>query len=165
MNAQDLSARAHSSWSRMSPREQRGLGAAAAVLAVALIIGLGVWPALKVLHNAPGEQLKLDQQLATMQRLEARAQQLRALPRTAPANSEQALRQTLQPLAATAQLQLTEQRAQVTLNGADPLAVATWWQQARTQAQAVAQEAQLVRKQVGDQTVWDGQVVMGLAPR
>lgn len=165
MTWQDLSQKARGAWAGMSLREQRAVGVAALLAALALLIGLGIWPALGVLRRAPAEQQRLSQQLAAMTQLQARATALNALPRVPPANSEPALRQSLQPLADTASVQISEQRAQVTLRGADAAAVTAWWAQARTQAQATPQEARLQRRQLGEQAVWDGQVVMGLAPR
>ncbi len=170
-----LQQRLQRSWAGLSLREQRIVGLAALLLAVALLAGLGIWPAVQKLQRGQAEQQRLSQQLRDMQQLQARANLLKnsrqaalsapaAPAATSPVNSEQALRQTLQPLGDTARVQVSDQRVQVTLSGADPTALTTWWAQARSQAKATAQEARLVRRQAGEQLLWDGQVVMGLPP-
>lgn len=148
-------------WRGMSGRERRMVGAAAVLVLLAGLWGLGLAPALRVLRNAPQQIDQLDQQLQTMQQLAAEAGAIQARP---PMHREAAMRaleaSVRQRLGATTQIRTAGDRATVVLQGVPPQALAQWLSQVRTGSRAVPVQAQLRRGAQG----WDGTVVLELPP-
>lgn len=147
-------------WRTVSPREQRLLMLALGVVALAVLWWVAMAPALAVRKAAPGEHLALDAQNQQMQRLQAQALALRALPVVSADDARSALEASLKPLGATAQMVVQVERATVTLKGLSPDALAQWLAVARQNARTVPSEAHLTRNTAG---AWDGSVVFYLA--
>jgi general secretion pathway protein M len=117
-------------------------------------------PALKVLKTAPQQHLALDAQNQQMQRLQAQALALRALPVVSAEEARSALEASLKPLGASGQMVVQVERATVTLKGVSPDALAEWLAVARQNARTVPSEAHLTRNAAG---AWDGSVVFYLS--
>jgi general secretion pathway protein M len=181
---ESLEARWQAWWPELEPREQRLIGAAAALVLLALLWWVALAPALRTLSAAPAEHARLDAQLQQMTTLQTQAKALQAQPRASRDDAVRALessvRQTLGP---NAQLQPAASGDGITVAvrtvPADTLA--QWLAQARSNARAVPREAPLAR---GAQSApaapggaapaagaerpvvrWDGTLVMGLPPR
>lgn len=149
-----------SRWRSVSPREQRLLLLALGVVALALLWWVALAPALKVLKTAPQQHLALDAQNQQMQRLQAQALALRALPVVSAEEARSALEASLKPLGASGQMVVQVERATVTLKGVSPDALAEWLAVARQNARTVPAEAHLTRNAAG---AWDGSVVFYLS--
>jgi general secretion pathway protein M len=149
-----------SRWRSVSPREQRLLLLALGVVALALLWWVALAPALKVLKTAPQQHLALDAQNQQMQRLQAQALALRALPVVSAEEARSALEASLKPLGASGQMVVQVERATVTLKGVSPDALAEWLAVARQNARTVPSEAHLTRNAAG---AWDGSVVFYLS--
>ena len=149
-----------SRWRSVSPREQRLLLLALGVVALALLWWVALSPALKVLKTAPQQHLALDAQNQQMQRLQAQALALRALPVVSAEEARSALEASLKPLGASGQMVVQVERATVTLKGVSPDALAEWLAVARQNARTVPAEAHLTRNAAG---AWDGSVVFYLS--
>jgi general secretion pathway protein M len=158
MNTQALRAR----WAALAPREQALVGAAAALVALALLWWIALAPALATLRHAAEQQRTLDAQLAQMQRLQAQARAMQAQPRL---NHEEALRQLelsiRQQLGASARYSIAGDRVTVTLANTPAPALAQWLTQVRANARAIPGEARLARNPAGG---WDGSLVLALPP-
>lgn len=149
-----------SRWRTVSPREQRLLMLALGVVALALLWWVALAPALAVRKAAPAQHLVLDAQNQQMQRLQAQALALRALPVLSADDARSALQTSLKPLGASAQMVVQVERATVTLKEVSPDALAQWLAVARQNARTVPAEAHLKRNAAG---AWDGTVVFYLA--
>lgn len=159
MNPSDLKLR----WSRLVPREQRLVGAAAGLVAVALLWWVALAPPLAVLRVADEQHRGLDAQLQRMRSLQAQAQALQAQPRQTQDDTSRLLEVTVrQQLGLTARISISGERVTVTLSGATPEALSLWLTQARTNARVLPSEARLTRNPAG---LWDGVLVLGLPPR
>ena len=146
-------------WRSVSPREQRLVWLALAVLLLALLWWVALAPALKVLKTAPQQHVALDAQNQQMQRLQAQALALRAQPAMPADVARSALEASLKPLGASAQMVVQVERVTVTLKAVAPDALAQWLATARQNARMVPTEARLMRNPAGD---WDGTVVLQL---
>lgn len=153
--SQFLAARSH--------RERVLLGLAALVLLLALLLSLGLLPAWRSLQSASVERTRLQAQWQDMQGLQTQSAALLKQPRRA--FDEAALRQGLAPLGETARLQLGAESAELTLENADPQALAAWMLRARQEAGVAVREAHLERRTQDGQAVWSGRLVLALAPR
>lgn len=150
-------------WSRLVPREQRLVGAAAGLVAVALLWWVALAPPLAVLRVADEQHRGLDAQLQRMRSLQAQAQALQAQPRQTQDDTSRLLEVTVrQQLGLTARISISGERVTVTLSGATPEALSLWLTQARTNARVLPSEARLTRNPAG---LWDGVLVLGLPPR
>ena len=144
-------------WHSLGERERRSLGWAAVVLAAALLWSLGLAPALRVLGSAPAQHDRLDAQLQDMRSLAAQAQALQNQPRLSRDDSLRALETSVrQLLGNTAQLRVSADRAELTLKGSSPAALAQWLVQARQNARVLPGEARLDRSALG----WNGTLVL-----
>lgn len=153
-------------WQRLAPREQSLVLAAAAVVGLALLWWVLLAPALHTLRSAGAQHQKLNTELQQMQALQAQAQQLQALPRANPADAARALQNSVaQSLGSGARLALAGDRATLSLKGVSASALSAWLAQARSNAHAITQEAQLTRSPAAttDGPVrWDGTLVLTL---
>ena len=156
--ASALSAR----WNETSRREQRLLLAALALVATALLWWVGLAPALATLRAAPAQHRQLEAQLQQMQRLQQQAKALQAQPRPPVTEVRRLLEASVTSLGTTAQLNVSGERATVTLKGASPDALAQWLVQVRQSARVAPGEARLLRNAAG---TWDGSVVLTLSAR
>lgn len=149
-------------WHGTSPREQRLLVAGLALLLGALLWWVGLAPALATLRAAAPQHRLLEAQLQQMQRLQAQAKTLQTQPPLALNEARRRLEASVKPLGATAQLNVTGERATLTLKGASADAIAPWLTQVRLTARTAPTEARLVRNGAG---TWDGTVVLTLSAR
>ncbi|KWT97353.1 MULTISPECIES: type II secretion system protein GspM [unclassified Variovorax] len=183
---ESMEARWQAWWPELEPREQRLIGAAAALVLLALLWWVALAPALRTLSAAPAEHARLDAQLQQMTTLQTQAKALQAQPRASRDDAVRALESSVrQSLGPNAQLQPAASGDGITVAvrtvPADTLA--QWLAQARSNARAVPREAHLARgAQSGPAAAgaapaagarnnerpavrWDGTLVMGLPPR
>jgi len=171
-------------WAALAPREQRLLGGAAALVALALVWWLALAPALRTLSSAPDEHARLDAQLQQMTTLQARARQLQAQPRANPDDAQRALQASVRDgLGPQAQLRVVggTDGANLSVRGVPATTLAQWLAQARGNARATPREVHLTRAQSAanatpgstpaaapergagaDAIRWDGTLVMTL---
>lgn len=155
-------------WDLLAARERAALGAAAAIVLLALLWWVALGPALVTLRSAETQHRALDAQLQAMRGLQTEALALQGQPRLSHDDALRALDASVrQRLGSTAQLSVTGERATVILKGADPDALARWLTQARVNAHALPAEARLTRT-AGAATAparWDGSLVLTLPAR
>jgi len=153
-------------WNQLAPREKSLLGAALAVIALALVWQLMLAPSLRTLRAATAQGLALDAQLQHMQSLQAQA---KALQKQAPLAYDDTLRAlnqaTKQTLGSTAQVSAVADRVNVTLQAARADALAQWLAQARVNARSTPLEARLTRMATPAGVTWSGTLVMTLPQR
>jgi len=184
--AQQLEARWQAWWPELAPREQRLIGGAAALVALALLWWIALAPALRTLAAAPAEHTRLDTQLQQMQALQAQARTLQSQPRASRDDAVRALESSVrQNFGADAQLQPAAGGDAVGLSvrGAPAAALGGWLAQARSNARAIPREVHLTRSPAAATPApasargsaasadgggaaptvrWDGTLVMGL---
>ncbi len=153
-------------WAQLAPREKSLLGAALALIALALLWQLMLAPSLATLRTATAQGLALDAQLRHMQSLQA---QSKALQKQAPLTYDDAVRAlnlaTKQTLGSTAQVSVVAERANVTLQAARADTLAQWLAQARVNARSTPLEARLTRMATPAGVTWSGTLVMTLPQR
>lgn len=178
---QQLEARWQAWWPELAPGEQRLIGAAAALVVLALLWWIALAPALRTLAAAPVEHAQLDAQLQQMQALQNQARALQSQPRASRDDALRALESSVrQRLGPEAQLQAAGGGDAVGLSvrGAPAAALGDWLAQARGNARAVPREVHLTRSpataapaRAGSPAVaadasptvrWDGTLVMSL---
>lgn len=152
--------RAAGFWAARSRRERILLLTAAAVLLLTLGVQLAILPAWHRLQTAPQEHAQLDAQWQRMQALKAQSADL--LRQSRRQFDESALRGSLGGLGETAQLSISDARAELRLQGAQPQALADWLLQARTQAGVVVREARLQSAQQQGRPAWNGVLLLEL---
>ncbi len=153
-------------WNQLAPREKSLLGAALAVIALALVWQLMLAPSLRTLRAATAQGQVLDAQLQHMQSLQAQAQALQKQAPLAYDDAVRALHQaTKQTLGSTAQVSMVAERANVTLQAARADALAQWLAQARVNARSTPLEARLTRMATPAGVTWSGTLVMALPQR
>ncbi len=143
-------------WAQISPREQRLVRGALALLALALVWYVALRPALATLRSAQSQGPQLRAQLQDMLQLQAQAQVLQAQPAAQAQDSKSLLEAALPTLGATARMSLTGDRATVTLEGSSADALAQWLTQARLNARARPLELHLTQSQ----GLWKGRIVL-----
>ena len=149
-------ASAQTRWAQVSPREQRLVRGALALLALALVWFVALRPALATLRSVQSQGPQLRAQLQDMLQLQAQAQVLQALPAAQTQDSKSLLEAALATLGATAQMSLTGDRATITLEGSSADALAQWLSQARLNARARPLELHLTQSQ----GLWKGRIVL-----
>lgn len=150
-------------WAEMPAREKKLVTLAAGLVLAAVLWQLLLAPALTTVRQADAQARVLDAELQHMKTLQAQAQSLQNQPALDPAQALRALEQaTRQVLGATTPLQVSGERATVTLQGASADAVAQWLAQARLNARSVPLEARLTRAANGGGSRWSGAIVMSL---
>jgi general secretion pathway protein M len=146
-------------WRQLKLSERRLILTATWLIVAALLWWLAIAPALKTLKEAPAQHRALDTQLQNMRTLSAEAKNLQSQPKLGLDDAQKALQSTVtQRFGATAQLNLTGERASLTFKNANAQELALWLTQARVNARALPSEAKLNRQ--GD--VWDGTMVLTL---
>jgi general secretion pathway protein M len=149
-------------WQALAPREQTLIGAAAAVVVLALLWWVALAPALGVLKTANAQRSALDAQLQQMQALQAQANALQGQAKMNLPDAARALEASVkQRLGAAAQLSVAGSQATLTLKNAPADALAQWLGQARTTAKAVPSQARL-RVNTSNPSAWDGTLVLSL---
>ena len=154
-------------WDTLAPRERRGVQAAFALVAVALLWWVGIGPALQTLGAADAQHRSLDAQLQTMRSLRAEAQALQAQPKLSFDDALKAVELAAKAeLGGSGQINTTGERVTVSLKSTPADALARWLAQVRINARALPTEARLVRSQantiVTPITTWDGSLVLTL---
>ena len=146
-------------WRQLKISERRLILAAFWLIFAALLWWLAIAPALKTIKEAPAQHRALDAQLQSMRSLSAEAKNLQSQPKLGLDEAQKALQSAVtQRFGSTAQLNLTGERASLTLKNASPQELALWLTQVRVNARALPTEAKLTRN--GD--VWDGTMVLTL---
>ncbi|TXI20612.1 MAG: type II secretion system protein M [Roseateles sp.] len=140
-----LRGQAQRHWQTLGERERLGVQLAGAALALLLGWSLLLAPALRTLKTAPVELERLEADLLRMQAQGAEVKTLRGLPPVAPADAQAALTAATERLGPAARLNITGDRAVVTLSGVPPEALQAWLGEVRAAARARAVEAQLAR--------------------
>ena len=153
-------------WRQLATREKTFLVSVLVLIVLALVWQLVLTPSLQTLRTSTAQAAALDSQIQHMQLLQNQAS---ALQRQAPLAYDEALRAlnltTKQTLAATAQVNVVADRANVTLQAANADALAKWLAQARLNARSAPLEARLTRTTTPAGTTWTGSMVMSLPPR
>lgn len=154
-------------WESLAPRERRGVQAALALVAVALLWWLGIGPALRTLRGADAQHRSLDAQLQNMRSLQAEAQALQAQPKLSFDDALKAVELAVKSeLGANGQINVTGERVTVSLKNAPADALARWLAQVRINARALPTEARLVRGPAQPSglptATWDGSLVLTL---
>jgi general secretion pathway protein M len=142
---QRAQAQAQAQWQTLGERERLIVGGVALLLGLLLAWSLLLAPALRTLRSAPAELERLDLQLQQMQAQAEEARALRAAPAVPPAQAQAALTASVEHLGTAARLNLTGDRAVVTLNGVSPELLQGWLGEVRSAARARPVEAQLTR--------------------
>ena len=145
-------------WRVLGARERRGVAIAAWVLGLFLLWALAIAPAWRTASTAPAQLDRLDAQLQQMQRQASEARDLRAIAPLASAQSVAALRAASDALGAAGRLQLSGDRATLTLSGANGTQLRDWLTEARSAARARPVEANLTRGPQG----YSGSIVVAL---
>lgn len=145
-------------WQALGERERLALGAAGVLLGLLLAWSILLAPALRTLKTAPDELEQLELQLQQMQAQAQEARLLRNAPPVPPAQAEAALKASVEHLGAAARLNITGDRAIVTLNGITPPDLQAWLAEVRAAARARPVEAQLTRGPKG----FSGNLVLSL---
>lgn len=150
-------------WAQLAPKERMGIS-----IAVALVVFAALWlavvgPGLQQWRMAEAKARVLDAQLQQMQTLQAQAQSIQAQPALAHDDAVRALKlATQQILGGSAQISVVGDRASVTLQNAQPQALAQWLTQARLNARSVPFEARLTRAPNPGPVLWNGSLTMAL---
>lgn len=152
-------------WQQRSPRERRLLALAVALLALALLWSWALAPALHTWRSAPQRQAELDRQSRQMLLWQAQARQLQAPARLSRTEAQARLQASSAALLGTgAQLSVQGELLRVQLQAASADGLARWLAQAREQAQALPQSAQLEQLDTTDphDVRWRGQLLLRL---
>jgi general secretion pathway protein M len=132
-------------YAKLDARERQRvvvIGAALAFLVVWLVL---VRPAWKTLDEAPGLRAVADAQLLQMQSIANEAKQLRALPPVPQSVAEQVLKSATDELGGKGKLSVQNDRAILSVTGANGEDLRKWLIQARGGARARPIEASLTR--------------------
>ena len=151
-------AQALAHWQALGERERFAVGAIGLLLGLLLAWSVLLAPALRTLKTAPTELERLELQLQQMQAQAQEALALRAAPPVPPDQAQAALKASVEHLGAAARLNLTGDRAVVTLNGVAPELLQGWLGEVRAAARARPVEAQLTRGPKG----YSGTMVLSL---
>lgn len=145
-------------WQALGERERLAVTVIAALVGLLLAWSVLLAPALRTLKTAPAELEKLELQLQQMQAQAQEAKVLRGAPPVPPAQAQAALTASVQHLGPAARLNLTGDRAVVTLTGVAPEMLQGWLGEVRSAARARPVEAQLTRGPKG----YSGNLVLTL---
>ena len=168
-------------WQGLSARERLLARMFLGLIGVWLFVSIAISPALKTLSTAQQQRAEVAQQLLQMRALQQRAQELQ---KTKPLSRDESLR-SLQSITPTGNpaLQMVVQgdRVLVQLKNMTPSQLAAWLAQARSNAQALPDEAHITRSNSSGgnaayaanaisttsttTTAWDGQIVLRLPQR
>jgi general secretion pathway protein M len=153
-------------WQAMASRERLLVGAAVALIVVALLWWVGLAPALSKLQQAQRLGPQLDAQLQLMR---AQAQEAAALKGQRQLSYDESLRSleaSIKTLGAGATLSVSDARANVSIKATSGDALAQWLAQVRANARLVPAELRLQRTNTAsDAAAWDGSIVLSLPAR
>ena len=145
-------------WLALGPRERQGLALAAWVLGLFVLWAVAIAPAWRTTRMAPAQLDRLDAQLQQMQRQAHEARELRAVPALGSSQAAAALRAATDTLGAAGRLQLSGDRATLTLSAVNGSQLRDWLAEARSAARARPLEANLTRGAQG----YSGSIVVAL---
>ncbi|QPF72514.1 type II secretion system protein M [Roseateles sp. DAIF2] len=145
-------------WQALGARERGLLQLAGAALGLLLLWSVAVQPALRILRQTPAQLTQLDAQLQTMQALALETRELRAQPMVPASQARQALQAASEHLGTSARLNVSGDRAVLSLNGVGSEALQSWLAEVRGAARARPVEASLQRGPQG----YSGTIVLAL---
>jgi general secretion pathway protein M len=148
-------------WQALAVREQRGLGLAAALVAVALVWSVALAPAVRTLQSADAQNAQLSSTAEHMQLLQARATQLQAQPLAVNDDTLAALMATTTALGKAASLQVMGEQIPVTLRRVSAPSLAAWFGPQGGVA-LIPAEAHLRREAGSAEALWSGTLVFYL---
>lgn len=157
MNAQAESLKALrgqllSRWQAMAPRERQMVTVAAWALGLALLVLVGVRPAVRTLKEAPVQISEVNATLDDMKRQADEVRVLRQLPAVPPAQAQAALQSATDRLGPAATLRVQADRVVVTFNKVPGNQLAEWLIEVRAGARARPLEANLAESEPGAYT-------------
>jgi general secretion pathway protein M len=152
-------------FSALSPRGQLGLRWGGGVVALALLIGAGVLPAVRSLKANPLAQQLANAQLQSLRSLQVRAQALQAKPQLDQAEAINKLQASVSLLGGNTSISIGDQQTTLELRATPAKALAEWLVRARTEAHAVPVNAQLTRETQAGEVLWSGTLALTLPPR
>ncbi|WPB57493.1 type II secretion system protein GspM [Xylophilus sp. GOD-11R] len=135
-------------WQALSPRERHLSTLALSAVGILLVWAIFLAPALSSLQKVQVRRLALDAQTQQMLMLKAEAQLLASQPKIGRDAAVRALQESVTAMGDHAQMQVSGERAVVTLRAAPVASVAAWLGQARTNARVAPVEMRLVRTPV-----------------
>lgn len=166
VNPSSANGRVGAAWAKLDPRERRLVGGAMLVVLLALIWWLALAPALSTLRTAGLQRQALDMQVQQMQRLQAEAETLKAMPKLGQSDALRALETAVkQRLGSGGQLNVVGDRANITLKDVPAAALAEYLADARANARAAPVEARLSRTPgaaPGTPARWNGTLSLSL---
>jgi general secretion pathway protein M len=146
-------------WRQLKMSERRLILAAFWLISAVAIWWLAMAAAIKTIKEAPAQHRTLDKQLQSMRVLSAEAKSLQNQPKLSLDEAQKALQSAVnQRFGSAAQLNLTGERASLTIKNANPQELALWLTQARVNGRAMPSEVKLTRHGDG----WDGTLVLNL---
>ena len=153
-------------WARLDARERWLVGAATVVVVLALLWSVALAPAVRTLRMAGEQRQALEVQAQQMQRLQAEAEALKALPKLGREDALRALESAVrQRLGAGGQLNIVGDRANVVLKDVPASALAECLAEARANARAIPVEMRLTRAPgaaPGTPARWNGTISLSL---
>jgi general secretion pathway protein M len=132
-------------YAKLEQRERQMVVVIAAALAFLVVWLIFVRPAWKTLDDAPALRAQADAQLLQMQAIANEAKQLRALPPVPQTVAEQVLKAATDDLGGKGKLSVQNDRAILSVTGANGEDLRKWLIQARGGARARPIEATLTR--------------------
>jgi general secretion pathway protein M len=141
----DTHAQLTARYTALAPRERQMVALIAGALAFLVVWLILVRPAWKTLDDAPALRAQADAQLLQMQAISNEARQLRALPPVPQSVAEQVLKAATDDLGGKGKLSVQNDRAILSLTGANGEDIRKWLIQARGGARARPIEATLTR--------------------
>ena len=145
-------------FAKLDARERQMVVIIGLLLAFLLVWLVFVRPAWKALDDAPALRAQADAELLQMQSIVNEARQLRALPPVPQSVAEQVLKAATDALGGKGKLSVQNDRAVLSLNGANGEDIRMWLMQARGGARARPVEASLTRAGDG----YNGTLVVAL---
>ena len=132
-------------YAALEPRDRQMVALIVGVLGFLIVWLIFVRPAWNTLDDAPALRAQADAQLLQMQAISNEAKQLRALPPVPQSVAEQVLKAATDDLGGKGKLSVQNDRAVLSLSGANGEDLRKWLIQARGGARARPVEATLAR--------------------
>jgi general secretion pathway protein M len=145
-------------FAKLEARERQMVVVIGLLLAFLFVWLVFVRPAWQTLDDAPAQRAQADADLLQMQSIANEAKQLRALPPVPQSVAEQVLKAATDDLGGKGKLSMQNDRAVLSLNGANGEDIRKWLMQARGGARARPIEASLTRAGDG----YNGTLVVAL---
>jgi general secretion pathway protein M len=145
-------------FAKLEARERQMVVVIGLLLAFLFVWLVFVRPAWQTLDDAPAQRAQADADLLQMQSIANEAKQLRALPPVPQSVAEQVLKAATDDLGGKGKLSVQNDRAVLSLNGANGEDIRKWLMQARGGARARPIEASLTRAGDG----YNGTLVVAL---